>query len=102
VCLCPSTQPTWPPLYACLVFSLLSFLHLPLPSVRFIGQAHSGCKRWCLNRDHLFSGVPESEVTPGWETNYGGNLKPKMRRHFPRSVHVRDNKKQVKCGGRVN
>jgi hypothetical protein len=44
VCLHPITQPTWLPLYACFVFCLLSFLHLPSPSVRFVGQAHMGHK----------------------------------------------------------
>jgi hypothetical protein len=46
-----STQPTWPQLCACLVFCLLSFLHLPSPPVRFLGQAHAGHERWCPNRD---------------------------------------------------
>jgi hypothetical protein len=40
VCLHLSTQPTWPQLCVCFVFCLLSFLHLPLPPVRFLGQAH--------------------------------------------------------------
>jgi hypothetical protein len=40
----PAYKPTWPQLYACFVFCLLSFLHLPLPSVRFLGQARAGCK----------------------------------------------------------
>jgi hypothetical protein len=37
-------KPTWPQLYACFDFCLLSFLHLPLPSVRFLGQACTGCE----------------------------------------------------------
>jgi hypothetical protein len=40
-----STQPTWPQLYAGFVFCLLSFLHLPSPSVKFLGQAHAGHER---------------------------------------------------------
>jgi hypothetical protein len=35
VCLHLHTQPTWPQFFACLVFCLLSFLHLPSPSFRF-------------------------------------------------------------------
>jgi hypothetical protein len=51
LCLHPSTQPTWPQLYACLVFCLLSFLHLPVPSVRFLGQIHPEQKSFSLNRN---------------------------------------------------
>jgi hypothetical protein len=42
VCLHPNAQTTWPQLCACLVFCFLSFLHLLLPPVRFLGQAHMG------------------------------------------------------------
>jgi hypothetical protein len=42
VCLHPGAQPIWPQIYVCLVFCLLSFLHLPSSPVRFIGQACAG------------------------------------------------------------
>jgi hypothetical protein len=49
VCLHPSTQPTWPQLYACFVFCLLSFLHLLSPSVRFLEQVLEECKTHVVN-----------------------------------------------------
>jgi hypothetical protein len=43
---CPAS---WPQLYVCLVFCLLSFLHLPSPSVRFLGQAHLVLEKYWLS-----------------------------------------------------
>jgi hypothetical protein len=61
VCLHPSTQPTWPQLYACLFFCLLSFLHLPSPPVRFLGQACAGHKTHPSD-----SMVEPSQMPPSW------------------------------------
>jgi hypothetical protein len=74
VCLHLSAQPTWPQLFRMFVCCLLSFLHLPSPPVRFLGQAHVGHERWHLNR-YLTT----------------GNLKPEMRRHSEKH-----DKKQVR------
>jgi hypothetical protein len=44
VCLHPSAQACLAQLYVCFVCCLLSFLHLPSPSVRFLGQACAGTR----------------------------------------------------------
>jgi hypothetical protein len=66
-------------LHACFVCCLLSFLHLPSSSVRILGQA-------CMAPEQ----GPESEVTPVWETNYQGNLKPEMSRQSWRRLCIRN------------
>jgi hypothetical protein len=43
VCLHPSAQPRGPS-FMHLWSSVCLFLHLPSPSVRFLGQAHAGCE----------------------------------------------------------
>jgi hypothetical protein len=44
---------TWPQFYVCFVCCLLSFLHLLSPSVRFLGQACSGCETFLQLDDIL-------------------------------------------------
>jgi hypothetical protein len=51
------------------VYSL--FWHLLSPSLRFIGQAHAGCKWWCLNGDlrvrwHARGGTLNRDLRVRW------------------------------------
>jgi hypothetical protein len=83
-CLHLSTQPTWPQLYACLVFCLLSFSASPvIPS--WVSRASSP-DTWELPHEQ----GPESKVMPGWKSNYGGAWSLRWGEHSPRSAHIRN------------